>query len=79
MDSWVLIVHLLGGGWAEPFASEASCRLALTEARIAWRWERGETEPAVSCRRMVWPPTGDPPPASRPAGREIGTMRRGLA
>ena len=51
MDSWVLIVHLLAGGYAETFASEWGCRLAADEARIVWRWERGMTAPGVACRR----------------------------
>lgn len=31
MATWVLIVHLLGGGYAETFASEAGCRMARDE------------------------------------------------
>lgn len=55
MTEWVLIVHLLGGGYAETFASEHACRLAEREARIVWRWERGGADAAVSCRRAGGP------------------------
>jgi len=51
MDSWVLIVHLLAGGYVETFASDWACKLAEREARIVWRWELGMTAPGVSCRR----------------------------
>lgn len=78
MTGWVLIVNILGGGWSEPHASEHACRLAEREMRIVWRWERGHTEPAVSCRRSFGGP-GDSPARSRPPGREISTMRWGRA
>lgn len=50
MIQWVLIVHLLGGGYAETFASEAGCRFALEEAQIVGRLTLGR-EPGARCRQ----------------------------
>ena len=67
MTGWLLIVHILAGGYAEPFHSEWACRLALAEAAIVWRWERGATRPGASCRMIFFAP-GDSAPRSRPPG-----------